>query len=177
MDAIVSPTHDPDSGTGPSVTASATALARLNRLFVVALLAMARAGDGEQACRLAADGWSALRHVNEREAERLTAALHTLARAASTPPGRNNEEKKMADSQILDVRDRIPMERHRAIFESYGKLGKGDAFVLVNDHDPKPLYYQFDAEHHGEFTWKYLEEGPQVWRVEIGKTNGAHKNA
>jgi uncharacterized protein (DUF2249 family) len=40
----------------------------------------------------------------------------------------------------------------------------------VNDHDPKPLYYQFDAEHSGAFTWDYLESGPETWRVRIGKT-------
>ncbi|MHB1250237.1 MAG: DUF2249 domain-containing protein [Polaromonas sp.] len=39
----------------------------------------------------------------------------------------------------------------------------------MNDHDPKPLYYQFDAEHPGEFTWDYLESGPETWRVRIGK--------
>lgn len=37
-------------------------------------------------------------------------------------------------------------------------------------HDPKPLYYQFSFERAGTFTWAYLEEGPEVWRVEIGKT-------
>jgi hypothetical protein len=29
----------------------------------------------------------------------------------------------------------------------------GSAFVLVNDHDPKPLYYQLAAENAGEFSW------------------------
>jgi uncharacterized protein (DUF2249 family) len=45
--------------------------------------------------------------------------------------------------------------------------------VLVNDHDPKPLYYQFKVEHAREFTWDYLEQGPEVWRVRIGKTSAA----
>lgn len=69
----------------------------------------------------------------------------------------------------LDVRQLIPMERHRLIFETYGKLKSGEAFELVNDHDPKPLHYQFDAEHKNQFSWKYLEQGPQTWRVEIGR--------
>ena len=43
------------------------------------------------------------------------------------------------------------------------------AYVLVNDHDPKPLYYQFAAERAGTFTWQDLEEGPEAWRVEIGR--------
>jgi uncharacterized protein (DUF2249 family) len=41
--------------------------------------------------------------------------------------------------------------------------------VLVNDHDPKPLRYQFEAEHAGEFTWDAVESGPEVWRVRIGR--------
>jgi len=41
--------------------------------------------------------------------------------------------------------------------------------VLVNDHDPKPLYYQLSAENPGEFSWVYLEQGPDVWRVRIGR--------
>ena len=39
----------------------------------------------------------------------------------------------------------------------------------MNDHDPKPLRYQFEAELPGTFTWEYLEEGPEAWRVRIGK--------
>lgn len=80
----------------------------------------------------------------------------------------------MAETKTLDVRKLIPAERHRMIFETYGKLPTGGKFMLVNDHDPKPLYYQFDAEHHGEFSWNYVEQGPQVWRVEIGRTAAAH---
>src|SRR5207247_2355503 len=45
----------------------------------------------------------------------------------------------------------------------------GASFVLVNDHDPKPLLYQFTFERAGAFHWRYLEDGPDVWRVEIGK--------
>jgi uncharacterized protein (DUF2249 family) len=77
---------------------------------------------------------------------------------------------KMAESKILDVRTLIPAERHRLIFVTYGELQPGESFTLVNDHDPKPLYYQFEAEHNGQFSWQYLEQGPQTWRVEIGRT-------
>ncbi len=76
----------------------------------------------------------------------------------------------MTKTTTFDVRSLIPAERHRKIFEIYDGLAVGDKFVLVNDHDPKPLYYQFVAEHEGEFSWRYLEQGPQDWRVEIGRT-------
>ena len=51
--------------------------------------------------------------------------------------------------EILDVRDLAPAQRHEAIFTAYGSLEPGTGFVLVNDYDPKPLYYQFEAEHEG----------------------------
>ncbi len=75
----------------------------------------------------------------------------------------------MSNTPVLDVRTLVPAERHRRIFTTYEGLSAGAAFELVNDHDPKPLYYQFDAEHRGAFTWRYLEQGPEVWRVEIGR--------
>lgn len=76
----------------------------------------------------------------------------------------------MTQDRELDVRQLIPRDRHSEIFGTFGALNPGTAFVLVNDHDPKPLYYQLQAENAGEFTWDYLEEGPEVWRVRIGRT-------
>ncbi|HEX2883904.1 MAG TPA: DUF2249 domain-containing protein [Candidatus Limnocylindria bacterium] len=75
----------------------------------------------------------------------------------------------MSDSQVLDVRAEPPIRRHTLIFDTYEALDPGAAFELVNDHDPKPLYYQFAAEKAGEFSWDYLEQGPEVWRVRIGR--------
>jgi len=48
-------------------------------------------------------------------------------------------------------------------------LATGRSFILVNDHDPKPLYYQLEAEYPKQFGWTYVESGPTVWRVEIAK--------
>jgi uncharacterized protein (DUF2249 family) len=73
-------------------------------------------------------------------------------------------------SATLDVRNIVPRERHPLIFGTFRKLGPGDAFVLVNDHDPKPLYYQFQAELGESFQWDYLESGPEVWKVRIGRS-------
>lgn len=71
--------------------------------------------------------------------------------------------------QTLDVREITPRERHPKIFQTFDDLPAGDAFELVNDHDPKPLFYQFQAERSNTFSWDYLEEGPETWRVKIGK--------
>lgn len=75
----------------------------------------------------------------------------------------------MSDQKTLDVRVIPPREKHPAIFQTFKALEPGDSFVLVNDHDPLPLRYQFQFEHDGEFEWTYLEQGPVVWRVEIGR--------
>ena len=78
-----------------------------------------------------------------------------------------SEPSSTAD--IVDVRSLVPAERHAKIFELVNALEPGASFVLVNDHDPKPLYYQLEAEYPDQFSWTYVEQGPQVWRVEIGK--------
>lgn len=77
----------------------------------------------------------------------------------------------MSDAPILDVRVIPPREKHPTIFQTFAALAPGEAFIIVNDHDPKPLLYQFDYEHAGEFGWRYLEEGPTVWRVEISRVS------
>ena len=76
----------------------------------------------------------------------------------------------MSETRILDVRTLVPAERHHRIFATYEALASGAKFELVNDHDPKPLYYQFAAEQADRFSWDYLEQGPEVWRVRIGRT-------
>ena len=70
----------------------------------------------------------------------------------------------------IDVRALAPKDRHQRIFDTFQSLKTGEEFLLVNDHDPKPLYYQFQAEYTGEFTWNYVDQGPEVWSVVIGKT-------
>lgn len=73
-------------------------------------------------------------------------------------------------ANIVDVRSLVPAQRHEKIFQLVDELAPGTSFILVNDHDPKPLYYQLAAEYPNQFSWTYLESGPVVWRVEIGKT-------
>ncbi|MCZ7567993.1 MAG: DUF2249 domain-containing protein [Ardenticatenaceae bacterium] len=71
------------------------------------------------------------------------------------------------NSTYLDVRVIAPRDRHPLIFSRFDALQPGEAFILVNDHDPKPLWYQFSFERDGLFDWTYLEQGPETWQVEI----------
>lgn len=89
----------------------------------------------------------------------------------AAPDTTDRKENQMSTSaeQVLDVRPEPPAKRHELIFDTYHDLRPGQGFVLVNDHDPKPLRYQFEAEHAGAYTWDYLQQGPEVWRVRIGR--------
>ena len=55
------------------------------------------------------------------------------------------------------------------IFETFDRLGPGDAFTLVNDRDPKPLYHQFQAERTRQVSWEPQEEGPGRRVIRIAK--------
>jgi len=69
----------------------------------------------------------------------------------------------------LNVSEIVPRERHPLIFRTFDELKKGESFILINDHDPKPLYYQFLHEREGLFGWEYIKEGPKDWKVKISK--------
>jgi len=70
---------------------------------------------------------------------------------------------------VVDVRPLPAPIKHKTIFETFDSLKPGESMLLVNDHEPRPLYYQFLIEMPDKFDWQYLEEGPEVWRVRIGK--------
>ena len=46
----------------------------------------------------------------------------------------------------LDVREIPPAERHPKIHDAFANLESGEALTLVNDHEPKPLFYEMQAE-------------------------------
>jgi uncharacterized protein (DUF2249 family) len=154
--------------TTPS-TSPPTPLDTVTGVLVEALRALGAAGRPDQASRLAARAYVVLRRGEPDHAERINAAMHRIAFA---PPDILEQTMATTDS-LLDVRSEPPARRHELIFDTYARLAPGDAFVLVNDHDPKPLRYQFEAEHTGDFSWEYLESGPEVWRVRIGRPESA----
>ncbi|MFC4945155.1 DUF2249 domain-containing protein [Pseudonocardia sp. GCM10023141] len=90
--------------------------------------------------------------------------LPTLAQDVATLLGGGT----LATPEVLDVREIPHGRRHPRIFGIYARLTPGQSFVLVNNHDPKPLRREFDATHPGQYTWEYLETGPTQWQVRIG---------
>jgi uncharacterized protein (DUF2249 family) len=77
------------------------------------------------------------------------------------------------DSREFDVRE-IPCRiKHGQIIQKWLELPVGDYFVLVNDHEPVPLYYQFEATFKGEFTWEKAGTSEDCFKIRIGRIAAA----
>ena len=72
----------------------------------------------------------------------------------------------------VDLRPLPRPQRHLLVFRQFEALAPGEAFELVNDHDPLGLLHQFHVLVPGQFTWDYRAQGPEDWRVVIGRTDG-----
>lgn len=79
-----------------------------------------------------------------------------------------NENLISAD-RVMDVRPIPCSVKHGLIIRTWLELPVGAHFVLLNDHDPVPLFYQFSAQWPGTFTWEHLVKGPEEFRVKITK--------
>lgn len=77
------------------------------------------------------------------------------------------------DLTHFDVRPIPCRQKHKMIFERWAALPVGEHFVLINDHDPVPLYYQFAVQFPGQFTWEYLVAGPEEFQVKITRMASA----
>ena len=72
-----------------------------------------------------------------------------------------------ANTPLIDVRHIQPSHRHSTIFGVLTGLAPGGAMQVASDHDPVPLHHQIDTRYPEQFDWRYIEQGPDVWRVEI----------
>jgi regulator of cell morphogenesis and NO signaling len=75
----------------------------------------------------------------------------------------------METTEVLDITVLTPTEKHSTVFQHFDSLHAGEAFYVLNDHDPKPLYYQLVAEKGKVFDWKYEQQGPVWWKVLVKK--------
>jgi len=72
-------------------------------------------------------------------------------------------------SNVIHVPSIEPRLKHPTIFQKFDELKPGEDLTIINDHDPKPLYYQLLGERGNIFTWEYKEEGPETWQILITK--------
>ena len=80
-----------------------------------------------------------------------------------TPMTTTNQEK------VVDVPSLEPRLKHPTIFQTFDETLPGESFIIHNDHDPKPVYYQLLGERGDIFTWEYLQQGPDFWDIRVTK--------
>lgn len=80
-----------------------------------------------------------------------------------------NPSPTSVDPTFFDVREIPCRVKHAQIFQRWSDLAVGQHFVLVNDHDPIPLWYQFNSQFPDAFEWDYLLRGPEEFQVKISK--------
>ncbi len=80
-------------------------------------------------------------------------------------------------ASTLDLRQIAPAQRSSLLSSHCAALLPGQTLELINDHDPETLNAQLALRAPGLFSWHYLEQGPQLWRVEIGHSAGAASSA
>ena len=78
---------------------------------------------------------------------------------------------QVQELQTLKVYALEPRKKHPTIFEWFDNLPPAGAFIIENDHDPIPLFYELKAERKDLLQgFDYLENGPEIWRVQITKS-------
>ncbi|MCC7332605.1 MAG: DUF2249 domain-containing protein [Flavobacteriales bacterium] len=75
----------------------------------------------------------------------------------------------MVTTEVLNVSLIEPRLKHPTIFKHFDDLTSGESFIIDNDHDPRPLYYQLLGERGDIFTWEYVQQGPDRFKVKIAK--------
>lgn len=80
---------------------------------------------------------------------------------------------ELAETPAIDVRTIPPYDRHSRIFSVLEALKPRQSFVIVSDHEPRPLQYQIQTRVPGLFDWTCVECGPDVWREVISKEAGS----
>lgn len=83
----------------------------------------------------------------------------------------------MSTISQIDVTILEPRMKHPTIFKKFDEITEGESFIIFNDHDPKPLYYQLLGERGNVFSWEYIENGPDNWLVKIQKNNSTKEDS
>ena len=71
--------------------------------------------------------------------------------------------------ETFDVRMIDPYRIHVDVFDKLSTLAIGQAIVMVHDVDLRPLYFRLLAECKLAFNWQTLDDGPEVWRVQLSR--------
>lgn len=101
--------------------------------------------------------------------------------AGTTSPVRASSGEGEADTAargpfLLDVRRLEGPEKHPTIHRMFDALAPGQSLTIINDHDPRPLFYELRAERGERFdaeNYRSYEAGQRVWVAVIPTLPGA----
>jgi DUF438 domain-containing protein len=79
------------------------------------------------------------------------------------------EDLRRVQAVELDMRSVPMLQRQGRIMEAWKALRNGQTLRLINDREPKPLRFLFQATQRGKFEWSYERRGPEGWVVAIRK--------
>ena len=74
-----------------------------------------------------------------------------------------------AQETIINVPEIEPRLKHLTIFQTFDSIKPGESFIIHNNHDPRPVYFQLQQMRGDIFTWEYLEQGPEWWDIRVTK--------
>lgn len=71
--------------------------------------------------------------------------------------------------RVVDAREISPRVRHTIMFQLFEALAPGGGFQMLSDHDPRMLRNQLALRYAERLVWTNIEQGPDLWRVRIGR--------
>lgn len=82
---------------------------------------------------------------------------------------------KTEQETIINVQQIEPRFRHDTIFQTFEDLAGDESFIIHNNHDPKPVYYQMQEMYGNSFRWEYLQQGPEWWDIRVTKIKSSQQ--
>jgi regulator of cell morphogenesis and NO signaling len=73
----------------------------------------------------------------------------------------------------LDLRHHDAAGQDGATLQAFDSLLPGESFLLLAGADPRSLLDRLVFDRRGLFEWSPLEEGPEIWRVEVTRRNAS----
>ena len=79
------------------------------------------------------------------------------------------ESKRAPAASTIDLRPLPPKARHDVVFSKIQSLEIGSSITVVNDHNPKPLFYQIDALWPEGYSCSIAKVDDRTFTMEITK--------
>jgi uncharacterized protein (DUF2249 family)/hemerythrin-like domain-containing protein len=79
------------------------------------------------------------------------------------------KSKSAPVTSTIDLRPLPPRARHDVVFSKIQSLKSGDAITVINDHNPKPLFYQIDALWPNGYSCAIAQLDDRTFTMEISK--------